>query len=80
MLSGTWSWTTQSWPPRNRRVTMLAPMRPRPIMPICIFMLLRGESARSPMFAAIIGQGEAVDMHATTPDAHPEPGTSVDDE
>src|SRR6185437_11394434 len=27
--------TTHWWPPRNRRRTMLAPMRPRPIIPNC---------------------------------------------
>src|SRR5215467_3359454 len=30
------SYTTHSWPPRSSRRTILAPMRPRPIMPICI--------------------------------------------
>src|SRR5207245_2633401 len=30
------SCTTQVWPPRSRRRTMFAPMRPSPIMPICI--------------------------------------------
>src|SRR4051812_204540 len=34
------SWTTQSWPPRISRRTMLAPMRPSPIMPTCICGLL----------------------------------------
>src|SRR5215204_7014251 len=34
--SGLRSLTTHSWPPRRRRRTMLAPMRPRPIIPICI--------------------------------------------
>src|SRR6185295_15833304 len=28
--------TTHCWPPRNSRLTMFAPILPRPIMPICI--------------------------------------------
>src|SRR5262245_48212954 len=32
--------TTHWWPPRSRRRTMLAPIRPRPISPSCIGLLL----------------------------------------
>src|ERR1019366_6495315 len=32
-LSGFMSNTTHSWPPSNRRLTILAPILPRPIMP-----------------------------------------------
>ena len=28
--------TVQAWPPFNRRRTMFAPMRPRPIIPSCM--------------------------------------------
>src|SRR5437899_5891484 len=38
--SGDMSKTTQSWPPLSRRRTMLAPIRPRPIIPSCIWDLL----------------------------------------
>src|SRR5207249_2059500 len=38
--SGDMSKTTQSWPPLIRRRTMLAPIRPRPIIPSCIWDLL----------------------------------------
>src|ERR1700730_5228271 len=38
--SGDMSKTTQSWPPLSRRRTMLAPIRPRPIIPSCIRDLL----------------------------------------
>ena len=34
--SGFTSYTTQLWPARMSRSTMLAPIRPRPIMPSCI--------------------------------------------
>src|SRR5438874_6096083 len=34
-LSGLRSYTTHSWPPFIKRRTMLAPMRPRPIIPSC---------------------------------------------
>src|SRR6266481_6932286 len=39
-VSGDMSKTTQSWPPLSRRRTMLAPIRPRPIIPSCIWDLL----------------------------------------
>src|ERR1700730_13757279 len=38
--SGDMSKTTQSWPPLSRRRTMLARIRPRPIIPSCIWDLL----------------------------------------
>ena len=34
--SGLTSNTTQSWPARVKRRTMLAPIRPRPIIPSCM--------------------------------------------
>src|SRR5262249_46485867 len=37
------SYTTHSWPPRINRRTMLAPIRPRPIIPNCTSLLLYGE-------------------------------------
>src|SRR5207249_3214003 len=39
-VSGDMSKTTQSCPPLSRRRTMLAPIRPRPIIPSCIWDLL----------------------------------------
>src|SRR5450432_185420 len=39
-LSGLLSKTTHSWPPCNRRLTILAPILPRPIIPSCIFAIL----------------------------------------
>src|SRR5580765_1609560 len=38
-LASLLSYTTHWWPPRNRRRTMLAPIRPRPIIPNCIVSL-----------------------------------------
>src|ERR1039457_528998 len=35
-LSGFMSKTTHSWPPCNRRLTILAPILPRPIIPSCM--------------------------------------------
>src|SRR5262249_27780039 len=37
------SYTTHSWPPRMRRRVILAPIRPRPIIPICV-KTLRGRA------------------------------------
>ncbi len=37
---GDLSYTTQSWPPFRRRCTMFAPIRPRPIIPNCMFYSL----------------------------------------
>src|SRR5919202_3393965 len=54
------SWTTQSWPPRISRRTMLAPMRPSPIMPTCICGLLwfRGRAGPSRRFLPGGGQDD----------------------
>src|SRR6266446_3298524 len=38
-LASLLSYTTHSWPPRNSRRTMLAPIRPKPIIPYCIVSL-----------------------------------------
>ena len=48
--SGNTSYTTQSWPSRIRRRTMLAPIRPSPIIPSCIVRLSRCR----PRLAAVV--------------------------
>src|SRR4051794_39980229 len=52
------SWTTQSWPPRISRRTMLAPMRPSPIMPTCIWGLLVVSGAGRPAARFFPGGGQ----------------------
>src|SRR6185312_6932000 len=50
--SGLWSYTTHSCPPVTTRRAMLAPIRPRPIIPSCIVslvsLLFRGRAVRQP--------------------------------
>ncbi len=42
--AGDLSKTTHWWPPSRSRRTILAPIRPSPIIPICIIFLLLSES------------------------------------
>ena len=76
---GDLSKTTHWWPPLSSRRTMLAPIRPSPIIPSCIadsFEPDRGRFGRSPWFTAVRSRFIA----APTPSVSPkidEPATST---
>src|SRR5262249_10946153 len=58
------SYATHSCPPRSRRRTMLAPMRPRPTIPICIDVLHIDPATDEPRGAKGIGSYFASDESA----------------
>src|ERR1039458_8358262 len=74
-LSGFMSKTTHSWPPCNRRLTILAPILPRPIIPSCIFALLPSimtPHGLSCCRSHAVGRASALADHPLVPDVKPE--------